>query len=247
MVAAIERWKTWKAGTGLWVAVAPVRKFRNDRGVSKADDREAVTAVSVPRHSEWKKFKDTFGISKNAVGSVNVGKELDKYHNGLSRDFKKNAVNAGKLSDKLSVYIKKISKKSIKKQDYTKFKSAFTTKYLLMANRCEEEMKSMGGELDAYAGRVRLMNQAARKLKPGCKLTDLQKFRQGPLRGQLAAATQVKKFDPKDLVKLWKPIDDIINKLPGDANQITLDKVARIIEVTEKRATVVAKKSGLQV
>ena len=203
--------------------------------------------LAYPTHGEWKKFKDTFGIPKNAVGSVNVGKELDKYHSGLSRDFKKNAANAGRLADKLSVYIKKIPKKSIKKQDHTKFKSAFTTKYLLMANRSEEEMKSMGGELDAYAGRVRLMNQAARKLKPGCKLTDLQKFRQGPLRGQLAAATQVKKFDPKDLVKLWKPIDDIINKLPGDTNQVTLDKVVKIIEVTEKKATAVAKKTGLQV
>ncbi len=204
-------------------------------------------AVSVPTHSQWKKFKDTFGIPKNTVGSVNVGKELDKYHNGLSRDFKKNAANAGRLSDKLSAYIKKIPKKSIKNQDYTKFQSVFTTKYLLMANRSEEEMKAMGGELDAYAGRVRLMNQVAKKLKPGCALTDLQQFRQGPLRGQLAAATQVKKFDPKDVVKLWKPVDDIINKLAGDTDQTTLDKVVRLIEVTEKRATAVAKKTGLQV
>lgn len=204
-------------------------------------------AVSVPTHSAWKKFKDTFGIPKNAVGSVNVGKELDKYHNGLSRDFKKNAVNAGRLSDKLSVYVKKISKKSIKKQDHTKFKSAFTTKYLLMADRAEEEMKAMGGELDAYAGRLRLMNQAAKKLKSGCTLSDLQQFRQGPLRGQLAAATQVKKFDPKAVVKLWKPVDAAINKLTVDTKQTTLDKVVIIIQATEKTATAIAKKTGLQV
>ncbi len=116
-----------------------------------------------------------------------------------------------------------------------------------MANRSEEEMKTMAGELDAYAGRVRLMNQAAKKLKPGCALTDLQQFRQGPLRGQLAAATQVKKFDPKDVVKLWKPIDDIINKLLSDTNQVTPDKIVRIIEVTEKKATAATKKAGLQV
>lgn len=204
-------------------------------------------AVSIPTHTQWKKFKDTFGIPKNAVGSVNVGKELDKYHNGLSRDFKKNAANAGRLADKLSVYIKKISKNSIKKKDYTKFKSAFTTKYLLMANRSEEEMKAMAGELDAYAGRVRLMNQAAKKLKPGCTLTDLQQFRQGPLRGQLAAATQVKNFDPKDVVKLWKTVDNVINKLSSNTSQATLDKIVTIVQATEKNATAVAKKSGLQV
>ncbi len=204
-------------------------------------------AVSVPTHNEWKKFKDIFGIPKNAVGGVNVGKELDKYHSGLSRDFKKNAANAGRLSGKLSAYIKKIPKKSIGKQDYTKFKSAFTTKYLLMANRSEEEMNAMGGELAAYAGRVRLMNQAAKRLKPGCKLTDLQQFRQGPLRGQLAAATQVKKFDPKDVVKLWKPVDDIINKLAVDTSQETLDKVVKYIQATEKTATAAATKTGLQV
>lgn len=97
------------------------------------------------------------------------------------------------------------------------------------------------------AGRVRLMNQAAKKLKPGCVLTDLQQFRQGLLRGQLAAATQVKKFDPKDMVKLWKPVDEVINKLPSDTNQVTLDKVVRLIQVIEKKATAVTKKAGLQV
>ena len=204
-------------------------------------------AVSIPTHTQWKKFKDTFGIPKNAVGSVNVGKELDKYHNGLSRDFKKNAANPGRLADKLSVYIKKISKSSIKKKDYTKFKSAFKTKYLLMANRSEEEMKAMAGELDAYAGRVRLMNQAAKKLKPGCTLTDLQQFRQGPLRGQLAAATQVKNFDPKDVIRLWKTVDNVINKLSSNTSQATLDKIVTIVQATEKNATAVAKKSGLQV
>ena len=101
--------------------------------------------------------------------------------------------------------------------------------------------------MDAYAGRVRLMNQAAKRLKPGCKLTDLHEFRQGPLRGQLAAATQVKKFDPKDVVKLWKPVDDIINKLAVDTSQETLDKVVKYIQRTEKTATAAATKTGLQV
>ena len=116
-----------------------------------------------------------------------------------------------------------------------------------MANRSEEEMKAMAGELDAYAGRVRLMNQAAKKLKPGCTLTDLQQFRQGPLRGQLAAATQVKNFDPKDVIRLWKTVDNVINKLSSNTSQATLDKIVTIVQATEKNATAVAKKSGLQV
>ncbi len=101
--------------------------------------------------------------------------------------------------------------------------------------------------MNACAGRVREMNRAAKKLGPGRTLQDFHEFRQGPLRGQLAAATQVKKFDPKDVVKLWKPVDDIINKLAVDTSQETLDKVVKYIQRTEKTATTAATKTGLQV
>ena len=115
-----------------------------------------------------------------------------------------------------------------------------------MAGLAAEEMATMGGDLNAFTGRVRSMLDQGAALKAGTDLGTLQKYRQGPVRGTLAAATKVKGFDPKDIEHLWKPIDDVINNLGVDSDQGTLDKVVHLIEVTVPKTRQLVTASGMK-
>ncbi|UPH72476.1 hypothetical protein LGT41_0006580 [Abyssibius alkaniclasticus] len=200
-------------------------------------------AVSIPTHAQWKKFKTTHGVGANAVSSVNVGKSLDAFHKVYGRDFAKNAAAAAECYKALATYLAKFPDKSAK--DAKKFKSEFEKTYVNMASAAKEEFSAMAGEVKAFAGRVAQLLAAAGKLKAGGPLNDLQLFRQGPVRGMLAAATQVKTYDPKDFVKLWKHIDDTINKLDAKHSQDILDKVVKLCHVTAKTSMDLGKKGGL--
>jgi hypothetical protein len=200
-------------------------------------------AVSIPTHAQWKKFKDTHGIGSNAVSSVNVGKALDAFHKAYGRDFLKNAAAAADCYKVLAIYLAKFPDKAAK--DAKKFKSEFVKNYVNMASAAKEEFEAMGGDTKAFGGRVASLLAAASKLKAGDPLNSLQLFRQGPVRGMLAAATQVKHYDPKDYVKLWKHVDDTINKLDGKHPQDILDKVVKLCHVTAKTSMDLGKKGGL--
>jgi hypothetical protein len=203
-------------------------------------------ALSMPKHSEWKKFKETYGVPAGAVSGVNVGKELDKYWDGMEQGkFMKNAALAEALEKKLAEYLKKLDKKKVTKKTYDGFKTEFTKDYVLVANQLAEEYRAMGGELKTFTDRVDLMFKEGRKLKPGATLTELQQYRQGPVRGCLAAATKVKGFDPKDINQLWKFIDDTINNLGTTDTQETLDKVVKLILLTIPTTETKCKAAGL--
>ncbi len=116
-----------------------------------------------------------------------------------------------------------------------------------LVKRIKKAAAALDGELNAYTVPVKKMNQAAKQLSPGCSLKELRQFRQGPLRGQLAAAGKLKRFDPKNVVKLWTSVDDVIDKLGDGTEQKTLDRVVKYIQATEKTATGAAEKIGLQV
>jgi hypothetical protein len=202
-------------------------------------------AISIPKRSEWQTFKDGFGIPKGAVSGINVGDELDRWHNGMSRDFKRNAELARALENKLAEYLRRLDAKKVTKRSHSDFKSEFTTKYVLMANRVVEEMSAMAGEREAYKGRLELLWREAGRMRKGVTLSTLQTFRSGAVRGQLAVAANVKGYDPKDQIQLWKGIDDTINNLNSSHPQATLDEVARLIEVTLTKSKELARSSGL--
>jgi hypothetical protein len=200
-------------------------------------------AVSIPTHDQWKKFKKTHNVGSNAVSSVNVGKALDAFHKVYGRDFKKNADAASDCYKELATYLAKFPDKAAK--DAKKFRSEFEKNYVKMAAAAKEEFSSMAGELKAFGGRVATLLAASGKLAAGTDLSTLQTYRSGVVRGMLAAATQVKGYDPGDLVKLWSGIDNTINKLDKNHSQEVLDKVVQLCHVTAKSSLDIGKKSGL--
>lgn len=201
--------------------------------------------VTIPKHKDWVAFKKTYGIPPHAVSGIDMGKELDTYHDKLSHDFKKNAANAAALEAKFAKYLKGISESKVAKGKFNSFKTDFTNHYLLMANRAAEEFSAMGGDLAAYTERLRLVIRDGAKLKPGAAVGVLQAYRQGPVRGLLAAGTKVRGFDPKDITKLWGPIDGLINKLDVHTGQQTIDKLVQLITATIPKTKQVAAKNNL--
>lgn len=205
-------------------------------------------AVSVPNHSNWKTFKGKYGVPAGAVSGINVGKELDTYHNGLKQaKFMDNAKLAAALEKKLADYLKKLDKKKVTKLTYDGFKKEFTEKYVLMANAAEEEYKAMGGDLGAFTERLSKCIVNGMKLKAGIALAPLQTYRSGEVRGLLAAATRVKGVDIADIKQLWDTIDNTINNLGKDDTQVTLDKVVALVHVTAKKSKEVESAKGLKV
>jgi hypothetical protein len=202
--------------------------------------------VSVPTHKAWVEFKKKYSVPPHAVSGIDMGKELDTYHNGLSRDFKKNATLATALQAKTEKYLKNIAQGKVAKGKFDEFKRQFKAQYVDMAEASAEEMATMGGDVGAFTKRVKAMLEDGKKLKAGTDLATLQHYRQGAVRGTLAAATQVKGFDPATLVHLWKPIDDVINHLGGDSLPATLDKVVHLIEVTIPKTIEEVTKEGLK-
>jgi len=199
--------------------------------------------ASIPTHDNWKKFKKAHGVESNAVSSVNVGKALDAFHKVYGRDMAANAKAADTCASELTKYLAKFPDKAAKNPKA--FKDAFRKDYVDAAVKSKEEFQTMGGETQAFGGRVASLLDISGKLKPGTDLGTLQKYRQGPVRGMLAAATTVKHYDPKDLVKLWKPIDDTINNLGTGVAQDTLDKVVKLCHVTAQKTLQICKKDGL--
>lgn len=199
--------------------------------------------ASIPTHAQWKTFKKNHGVGSNAVGSVNVGKALDAFHKVYGRDMTANAKAADACAKELTAYLNKFPDKAAK--DPKKFKSEFDKIYVKPALTAKEEFQTMAGEKDAFAGRVVKLLDISGKLKPGVDLGTLQQYRQGPVRGMLASATAVKKYDPKDFVTLWKPIDDTINNLNATHDQATLDKVVKLCHVTAKKTLEIGKKDAL--
>jgi len=163
----------------------------------------------------------------------------------MSRDFKRNAELAKTLENKLADYLKRLDAKKVTKRSYNDFKSEFTTKYLLVANRVVEEMSAMAGEREAYKGRLELLWREAGRIQQGVSLSTLQTFRSGAVRGQLAVAANVKGYNPQDQIQLWKGIDETINNLNTSHPQKTLDEVARLIKATLEKSKEVARSSGL--
>jgi hypothetical protein len=202
-------------------------------------------SLSIPTHAEWQRFKESFGIPKGAVSGINLGDELERWSKGMSRDFKRNAELAKTLENKLADYLKRLDAKKVTKRSYNDFKSEFTTKYLLVANRVVEEMSAMAGEREAYKGRLELLWREAGRIQQGVSLSTLQTFRSGAVRGQLAVAANVKGYNPQDQIQLWKGIDETINNLNTSHPQKTLDEVARLIKVTLEKSKEVARSSGL--
>jgi hypothetical protein len=200
-------------------------------------------AASIPTHAQWKTFKKNHGVDSNAVGSVNVGKALDAFHKVYGRDMTANAKAADACAKELTTYLNKFPDKAAK--DPKKFKSEFEKIYVKPALTAKEEFSTMAGEKDAFAGRVLKLLAITGKMKPGTTLDTLQKFRQGPVRGMLASATAVKKYDPKDFVTLWKPIDDTINNLDAKHGQDVLDRVVKLCHVTADKTLEIGKKDGL--
>lgn len=202
-------------------------------------------SLSIPSHADWQRFKESFGIPKGAVSGINLGEELERWSRGMSRDFKRNAQLAKALENKLAEYLKRLEAKKVTKRSHSEFKSEFTTKYLLVANRVVEEMSAMAGEREAYKGRLELLWREAARMRKGVTLSALQSFRSGAVRGQLAVAANVKGYDPQDQIQLWKGIDETINNLNTSHAQATLDEVARLIEVTSAKSKEVVRSSGL--
>lgn len=202
-------------------------------------------SLSIPTHAEWQRFKESFGIPRGAVSGINLGDELERWSKGMSRDFKRNAELAKTLENKLADYLKRLDAKKVTKRSYNDFKSEFTTKYLLVANRVVEEMSAMAGQREAYKGRLELLWREAGRIQQGVSLSTLQTFRSGAVRGQLAVAANVKGYNPQDQIQLWKGIDETINNLNTSHPQKTLDEVARLIKVTLEKSKEVARSSGL--
>ncbi|MBV8650779.1 MAG: hypothetical protein JO255_04880, partial [Alphaproteobacteria bacterium] len=183
----------------------------------------------------------------HAVSGIDLGKALDTYHNGLSHNLKQNAANAKKLEGTLAKYLKGIKESQVEKGKFSNFKSEFTSHYVKMATDAAEEFTAMSGDLAAYTERLKLVLGDGLKLKAGVTLQELQAFRQGPIRGLLALGPKVRGFDPKDITQLWKPIDDVINKLGANNDQQTLDKVVHLIQVTVPKTKSQVAKDGITV
>lgn len=199
--------------------------------------------AQIPTHKDWKKFKEKHGVGSNMVGAVNVGKALDTYHSKLSTaNMKQNADLASALAAVLTTYKAKFPDK---KGTYKAFLDGFDKDYLKAAVENVGEFKAMAGDRAQFAVEVQGLLQATQKVAANVGLAALQTYRQGPVRGMLAAATRVKGYDAAPLVKIWKPIDDIINGLGTGDDQAKLDKVAKLCVATAQKTVDIGRSSGL--
>lgn len=176
--------------------------------------------ASIPTHAQWKKFKNDNGVGSNMVSSVNVGKALDTYHNKMGRDFKANAKLANDLAKDLAIYLNKFPDK---KGTHKTFLAEFERKYLNAAKENAEEFATMAGSVETYSARVQQLMSVCGKLRPGMPVDVLQKLRQGPIRGVLAAGTQVKGYNSDGMKQIWKPLEEEINDMGVTSTQTEID------------------------
>jgi hypothetical protein len=188
--------------------------------ISQETSGRMTRMASIPTHAQWKKFKTDNAIGANMVSSVNVGKSLDTYHNKMSRDFKANAKLANDLAKNLAIYLNKFPDK---KGTHKAFLAEFEKKYLNAAKENAEEFATMAGSIETYSARVQQLMAVSAKLRPGMPVDVLQKLRQGPIRGVLAAGTQVKGYDSNGMKLIWKPLEEEINDMGVTSTQTEID------------------------
>jgi hypothetical protein len=105
-----------------------------------------------------------------------------------------------------------------------------------------EELKRLDGSAQAYAKQLTAFFHAVQKLdKKKTTKSELDSFRQGPVRGLTAAGKSFKGgIDISDIDGLLAPMDNAILKM---SDQTTQTQIATFIDSTLKAAEVIGKKA----
>jgi len=195
---------------------------------------------SIPTRKQWLEVKKKFGVADGAVSGVNVGAELDKYWKaiGTSSGMKGQVAALKLLEPKLASYIGKLDKSKVKK--FADFQKVFLDEYVGQAHYMSQELKRLDGSAQAYKKQLTVFFSAVQKLdKNKTTKSELDVFRQGPVRGLTAAGKQFKGgIDIKDIDELLAPMDNGVLKLPNDATQ---KQIATFIDSTMKAAQLIGK------
>ena len=195
---------------------------------------------SIPTHKQWLAVKKQFGVADGAVKGINVGAELDKYWKAIGgpSGAKGQAVALGALEIKLNEYITKLDKAKVKK--YPEFQKKFLDEYVGQANYMREELKRLDGSIQSYKKQLTMFFTQVQKLdKKTTTKTDLDKFRQGPVRGVTAAGKTFRGgIDVSDIDQWLGTIDSAVLKMKDTATQ---SDIGAFIDATIKTAQKVAK------
>jgi hypothetical protein len=119
-------------------------------------------------------------------------------------------------------FIPKVDAKTVK--NYAKFKQTFLDDYVDLCRRKKEDTKRYAPGVDELSTDLASFFAMLMKINPAtAPMTDLSKFRAGPLRGLMASLAQAGDAAPHaaQMKALLQPFDDLINKNPN----LAADKV----------------------
>ena len=202
---------------------------------------------SIPTRKQWQEVKKKFGVADGAVKGLNVGEELDKYWKaiGTSSGMKGQVVALGALEPKLAAYIGKLDKSKVKK--FAEFQKKFLDEFVGQAHYMAQELKRLDGSAQAYKKQLTLFFGSVQHLdKAKTTTSDLDTFRQGPVRGVTAAGKTFRGgIDVSDIDGWLGTIDKAVLKM---SDKTTQQEIATFIEATMKTAKQIgkaAKEKGL--
>jgi hypothetical protein len=195
---------------------------------------------SIPTRKQWLALKKQYGVADGAVKGINVGAELDKYWKsiGSASGAKGQAIALGLLEPKLAEYISKLDKSKVKK--YAELQKKYLDEYVGQAHYMREELKRLDGSTGAYKKQLTMFFGAVQHLdKKKTTKSDLDKFRQGPVRGVTAAGKTFRGgIDVSDIDKWLGTIDTAVLKM---SDKTTQNEIANFVDATIKTAEQVAK------
>jgi hypothetical protein len=172
--------------------------------------------MPMPNHTDWKALKTKHNVPAGAVKGVNVGKLLEDYWS--AKDRKAENAAAAKLEKGMAAYISKLDKTKVTK--YDKFEKTFLNEYLNEARKRNLDGKRQEATLKTAQAEIAKFFAAVQKLNPKTTTKDdLQRFRQGPMRGLSALSSRAKDVDMGRIDELLAPIDDATDDLPDAPNR----------------------------
>jgi hypothetical protein len=198
--------------------------------MNRGEPAMATNLLMIPKRKDWQKLKTDTGCPDEPVKGIKMGDSLDKFN---QRD---NTIAGQPLKDRIPAmialytemesffagFIKKVDPKTVK--NYAKFKQTFLDDYADLCRRKKEDTKRYAPGVEEIRTDLATFFAMLMKIDPAkAPMTDLSKFRSGPLRGLMASLARAGDAAPHaaQMTALLKPFDDLINKSPD----LAADKV----------------------
>jgi hypothetical protein len=205
--------------------------------------------MAIPTVKEWTTSKTKYGAPDTA-GGVTVSKAFTAYWNSGANTPKKYLVAYTALEKALATYIGKVDKKKIKQ--YPDFEKEFLNGFIGKVHKERVDTERGMATLNTYKAEIVKYMAMVQKLdRKKAKAVDLERFKQGPVRGLSAMASRATGLTTEqakvlaDINLELKKIDYMVDHMGANPTQTQLNSwVLDIIKNADEIAKL-AKAGGI--